>query len=391
MRILALRTGGFVLPYIHAFMVKAFRSLGAEVLERPVPATLEESKLLLRITGRQFDAGFIVDLGENETFIQNFREIQLTLKIPWIIWFVDDPDGYRFPGSCDPGWSHVFCWDQEISRRLSLGDAWKGRPVNYLPLAVCPEVFSPEGQKPNVVFPRGVFVGSTHHKNSFLESTAATIAEFEKHELRIWRIYSKDFNRHVYDLAWEYLAENSGRSLGEIQGDTLARLWVHTCVFKLGIKKRIEVASRVLEGGAIFGDGGWRGALGSRYRGTANYGRELCGIYNQSAFVLDIRQPQSRTGLTQRIFDAHSCGVPVITEWSPELEVWFDPEKEISSYRSIEEAVWKRDALLRSPEEGKRMAGKVRRRVLREHTYRNRALQVFEALESEYFLKGCRV
>jgi hypothetical protein len=300
-----------------------------------------------------------------------------------MIWFVDDPAGYHFPESCDPNWSYVFCWDQEISRCLSMVETWKGRPVIHLPLAVSPEVFSLEEPKPDLVFPKGVFVGSTHHENPFLEDAAAAIADFKKHEVEIWKIYSKDFGKHLYDLAWEYLTAITGRSLDCDRQDPLARLWVHACVFKLGIRKRMEVASQILERGAVFGDQGWRKTLGKRYRGSAGYGKELCGIYIRSSFVLDIRQPQSRTGLTQRIFDAYACGVPVIAEWSPELEFLFDPEDEVSSYRTIEEGILKRDELLRSPETGKSMAEKARKRVLKEHTYRNRALQILRALESD--------
>jgi spore maturation protein CgeB len=381
MRILALRTNGFVLPHIHAFMVKAFRSLDVEVCEIPGPRTLNEIRLFLKTLSDGFDAGFIVDLGDNPTFIQNFREIQLTSKIPWIIWFVDDPDGYQFPESCEPAWSYVFCWDEEISRRLSLDQSWKGRPVIHLPLAVSSEIFFPENPKPELSFPGGVFVGSTRHENSFLEEAAATIPDFKKHEMEIWKIYSKDFNRSLFDLVWEYLAATAGRSFGKIRQEPLAKLWVHACIFKLGIRKRKEVAAQILEGGAVFGDEGWRETMARRYQGAANYGKELFAIYNRSSFVLDIRQPQCRTGLTQRIFDASACGVPVLTELSPELEFLFDPENEISSYRTIEEGIRKRMELLRSPRMARKMAEKARKRVLTEHTYRNRALQILRVFK----------
>jgi hypothetical protein len=383
MRILALKTRGLVLPHIYTFMVEAFRSLGEEVSEMPAPGTPAEVKRLLKIRRNQFDLGFVLDLGNNSAFIRSFKEVQITLKIPWIIWFVDDPAGYRFPESCDPNWSYVFCWDQEISRCLSMVETWKGRPVIHLPLAVSPKVFSSEEPKPDLIFPKGVFVGSTHHENPFLEDAAAAIADFKKHELEIWKIYSRDFGRHLYDLVWEYLTGITGRSFGCDRQDPLARLWVHACVFKLGIRKRREVASQILERGAVFGDQGWRQTFGKRYRGSAGYGKELCGIYNRSSFVLDIRQPQCRTGLTQRIFDAYACGVPVITEWSPELEFLFDPEDEISYYRTIGEGILKRDALFGSPKVGKRMAEKAMKRVLKEHTYRNRARQILQALESD--------
>ena len=104
----------------------------------------ESLPIVLGNRKNQFDAGFILDMGVDKTFIQNFREFQVTTKIPWIIWFVDDPEGYGFPDFCEPEWTHVFCWDREIARRLSLDGNWKGRPIVYLPLAADPEIFFPE-------------------------------------------------------------------------------------------------------------------------------------------------------------------------------------------------------------------------------------------------------
>ena len=185
-RILALKPKGLVLPSIHASMVKAFRALGLNVLDIPVPQEASEISRLLRESENRFDAGFILDLGVDRTFIQNFKEIQLTIKIPWIIWFVDDPEGYGFPDSCEPEWSHVFCWDREISRRLSLDGNWKGRPILHLPLAADPGIFFRKDPSAGLAYERGVFVGSTRHENAFLEEAAASVPEIKEAEDEIW-------------------------------------------------------------------------------------------------------------------------------------------------------------------------------------------------------------
>ena len=136
-----------------------------------------------------------------------------------------------------------------------------------------------------------------------------------------------------------------------------------------------------MNGGVVFGDEGWREFLPNLYRGRIGYGDEVRAVYNRSSFVLDVRQPQARTGLTQRVFDAGCCGVPVLTEWTPELEVLFDPERELFSYRTIEEGIRKREELLRSIPAGQRRAEEARRRVLRQHTYAHRVRRILEALK----------
>jgi spore maturation protein CgeB len=379
--ILALKPKGLVIPSIHASMVKAFRGLGLNVLDIPVPHKGSEIRRLLRESKNQFDAGFILDLGVDKTFIQNFKEFQLTSKIPWIIWFVDDPEGYGFPDSCEPEWTHAFCWDREITRRLSLDENWRGSTVLYLPLAADPEVFFPENPSPGLIYERGVFVGSTRQENAFLEEAAASVPKIKEAEDKIWKIYSRDLTQPLNDLLWDYLAVAEGKSKDRIQPDPLAKIWIRAFAFRLGRRKRVEAVSRLLNGGAVFGDEGWREFLPNHYQGRIGYGDEVRAVYNGSSFVLDVRQPQARTGLTQRVFDAGCCGVPVLTEWTPELEVLFDPERELFSYRTIEEGTRKREELLQSIPAGLRRAEEARRRVLRQHTYTHRVRRILEALK----------
>ncbi|MBI5967939.1 MAG: glycosyltransferase family 1 protein [Deltaproteobacteria bacterium] len=162
----------------------------------------------------------------------------------------------------------------------------------------------------------------------------------------------------------------------------MGRLWVKALVHEVGVRKRQEVVSRVLKpGGVVFGDEGWRKAVGEGiYQGWAAYGGELRKIYNRSAFVLDIRQPQSRTGLTQRIFDASACAVPVLTEWSPELEALFDPENALLCFKNLEEAVEMKNRYLKDRQEARKKGEKAKRRVLSHHTYLHRARIILEKI-----------
>jgi spore maturation protein CgeB len=157
---------------------------------------------------------------------------------------------------------------------------------------------------------------------------------------------------------------------------------VHACVYKVGIKKRQEVVSGVLGStGCVFGDEGWAEALvEGLYRGWVPYGAELRKVYSSSAFVLDVRQPQGRTGLTQRIFDASACGSPILAEWSPELETLFDPGEEVQFFHNLEEAVEKKECYLSDPKAARKAGEKAMLRVLAQHTYRHRAARILQAL-----------
>jgi spore maturation protein CgeB len=158
---------------------------------------------------------------------------------------------------------------------------------------------------------------------------------------------------------------------------------VQACVYKVGIKKRQEVVSGVLgPAGCVFGDEGWVEALvEGLYRGWVPYGDELRKIYRGSGFVLDVRQPQGRTGLSQRIFDASACGSPVLTEGSPELETLVDPGDELLCFHNLEEAVEKKKCYLTDPKAARKVGEKARLRVLAHHTYRHRAVRILQALQ----------
>jgi spore maturation protein CgeB len=151
----------------------------------------------------------------------------------------------------------------------------------------------------------------------------------------------------------------------------------------VGIRKRREVVSGVLGcAGSVYGDERWRDFVDKDlYRGWVAYGDELRKIYSESTFILDVRQPQARTGLTQRIFDASACGGAVLTEWSPELEVLFDPENELLSFHNLDGAIKMRERYLRDPRGAQKRGEKAMQRVLAHHTYRNRAARILQALQ----------
>lgn len=382
MRILTLRTGGLVLPAIHASMVRAFQTFKVETLDIPVPQSEEEFHSLESMGRQGFQAIFALDLGKDPSFISRLRDLQESIRIPWIIWFVDDPEGYGFPESCNPEWTIAFCWDREITQEFSLKSSGKEIPLIHLPLAADPEVFFAEEIPSTLRFPGGIFVGSTAQTNEVLEKAIRTTPGFLGDLEPLWGLYRRDLKRAPQTIAWMYLMEKTGQRLDGIQADPLCRLWVHAGVHLLGIWKRRELVSRLIgQGGGIFGDTEWAHTAGDLYQGQIPYGEELRRVYNHSAFVLDIRQPQARTGLTQRIFDASACSRPVLTEYSPELKILFGPEDELSFFANSEQALELKKNLLRHPEESNRKAMHAKNKVLSHHTYQHRAKQILQVLK----------
>ena len=380
MIILALKPEGCVIPFIHASMIKAFRSLGHEVWDFPYPGGKAELHPLRSMASTRPVSIFSIDLPLDPIFRNSLREFHESNKIPWIIWFVDDPEGLDFPNGFHPRWTIVFCWDGEITRQISAHGSWKGIPPIHLPLASDPEVFYPERNGCPFLFPGGVFIGSTAHPNRVFDDAILNSPGFEESVLTLWEGWKADLDQVPQELVWGFLQGKTGIALSILQEDPLARLWAHCTSHALARRKRREIVSRVIgQGGGVFGNQEWERILGNIYRGEVAYGEELRRIYQSSAFALETRQSQSRTGLTQRVFDASACGIPVLAEHSPELDECFNPQEEIFSFRTIEEALEGKKYILSLPKLS-HGAVRARNRVLAHHTYRHRAAQILEAL-----------
>lgn len=386
MRILFPKPKGTVLPFIHFSMVKAFRSLGLEVLELPHSPDKADIQNLRSWASAGPASLFSLDLPLDPSSIKSIKKLQESIEIPLMIWFVDDPEGFDFPNGFDPHWTIVFCWDGEITRQISAHDSWKGIPPVHLPLASDPEVFYPERDGSSFLFPGGVFIGSTAHPNRIFDEATLNSPGFEESVLTLWDAWKADLGQFPQELVWGFLQGKMGIGLRTLQKNPLARLWAHSTAYALGRRKRREIVSRVIgQGGGVFGNQEWEQVVGNIYRGEVTYGEELRRIYGTSAFALETRQSQSRTGLTQRVFDASACGIPVLSEHSPELEGCFDPQEEIFSFRTIEEALERKKDIL-SLSELSRGAMRARARVLAHHTYRHRAARVLETFQRFFAL-----
>ena len=249
-------------------MVRAFQSLGVDILDLPVPQTREEFFSFKSRARHGFQAIFILDLGKDPNFISFVKDLQESIRIPWIIWFVDDPEGYGFPGSCYGEWTIAFCWDGEISREISMKYSGKGVSIFHLPLAADPELFFPEEIRWARRFPGGVFVGSIAQSNEVLEKVVQTTPDFLEDLEPLWDLYRRELRGSARATAWMYLKEKSGQESAVIQADPLCQLWVHAAVHMLGIRKRRELVSRLIgQGGGVFGDREWAHTVGDLYKG----------------------------------------------------------------------------------------------------------------------------
>lgn len=102
-------------------------------------------------------------------------------------------------------------------------------------------------------------------------------------------------------------------------------------------------------------------------------------FYNSQRFTLNLTRADMRAAgfsPSVRLFEAAACATPIISDYWPGLETFFELEKEILTASSSEEVL---DFLKRISENDRRAIGeRARRRVLSEHTSERRAIELEE-------------
>lgn len=99
---------------------------------------------------------------------------------------------------------------------------------------------------------------------------------------------------------------------------------------------------------------------------------QLPSVYVRHHLSLNIHAAVVRGGTNMRSFEAAGCGITQLVEYRPGVETLFDPENEIATFRTPEEAKSHYDRLLTDTHAAQQMARRARARVLAEHTYQHR-------------------
>ena len=118
----------------------------------------------------------------------------------------------------------------------------------------------------------------------------------------------------------------------------------------------------------------------SYYRGSAS-GAVVNKIYISSKIVLNVHHPHSILGLNTRTFDIPACGAFEMVDYKKNVEKHFEIDKEIVTFRNINELKSKIDFYLENEDLRKSISERGKQRVLNEHTWVHRASDIITALK----------
>ena len=106
---------------------------------------------------------------------------------------------------------------------------------------------------------------------------------------------------------------------------------------------------------------------------------DLIKIYNQSKISLNLSLSYGYVyTIKGRDFEAPGCGSLSFTRDSEEIAEYFVPGEEIITYRDANDAAEKIEYYLKNEDERENIAKKGYERVMREHTYEKRFLEIFD-------------
>jgi spore maturation protein CgeB len=119
----------------------------------------------------------------------------------------------------------------------------------------------------------------------------------------------------------------------------------------------------------------YRPALVPRKRlRPAVYGLPMFQTLRDSRLAVNVHSSVSpRSASNLRLFEASGVGTCLVTDWKENLSEFFAVDEEVVSFRSTEECASKIRWLLDNPAECERIARAGQERVLREHTFAQRA------------------
>ena len=118
------------------------------------------------------------------------------------------------------------------------------------------------------------------------------------------------------------------------------------------------------------------------YRGSVDYWTQMPKVFHESRMNLNFTIPDIRSGIPLRVWDILGAGGFLMTNYQPELELFFEPGKDLVIFETQEDLVRKADYYLEHEEERLEIAQNGFEKVSQYHSYRQRMTQMLEILES---------
>lgn len=287
------------------------------------------------------------------------------LAIPYVVWFVDDPRTILM----DRTWyssetALAFTWERAYLPYLErCGFA----QVSYLPLAVDDTLFSGAPEvSPDLppAFIANSMAGKTWLEWQTLCERHSELARALSDAFAEGRVTRDAFGQGMHAIIGPQPLQ-AATAEGRRQTELVA--------FMDGTRRLRQEFVESLHGLDVLvcGDEAWR-SCAEQWRPYIHYERELASAYRRCRINLNRTSIQMPTAVNQRVFDCPMAGGFLLTDAQADLEQWFQPDREIVTFATHEEA---RDKILfyeNHPHLRTQIVQNAQIIIAQHHTYRHR-------------------
>ncbi len=304
-------------------------------------------------------------------------------SIPYVVWTCDSPLIAMYHKSVFNACNYLFIFDKVqyyYFKQLGLPN------VYHLPLAAldrCPDRLDGEEFSAEISF-----VGSLYYKNSY-DGIADKLSPYLQGYFDAAMNAQADiFGENLFDrlLTPDILCElsdiidfqQSEDSLSDISlvfnttflGFKMAQRERIGCLSLLGRKHKVSLytdSHTLIEG--------------VKNCGSVAYHTDMPKVFRQSAINLNFTIRNIRSGIPLRVWDILGCGGFVLTNFQAELPAFFENEKDLVWFDSIDDMCRKADYYLSHEEERKRIARNGYEKAVQYHSYDQRIHTILTTLE----------
>jgi spore maturation protein CgeB len=394
-RILVMRTGGTIAPYIIDEFAAAFNALNCHAFildfERMGLYEKADNQAAIKVikTIKDFAPDFIISYAAEGLIEINggsgFSHLAEELKIPYCLLFFDAP--YRaekvLRSFAHSQLMKVFCWDRYYFPFFTQCGI---KNIHYLPLATNVDTFN--CLKANTIEENDISLVGTLNMELLVTQPPASNALLPilQHFLKA-RLNEpvKNFDELLEKIIFN-LCPTEKEQFQQFKASSAFPL------FRQDIQRRADALYRYNAIAAlskkhrvcIYGNDGWLAALRENhnavYKGKVKYGRELAKVYNTSIINLNLTVMQLVHAINQRTFDCPIAGGFLITDYRKDLEELFDINEEIVCFKTIEEMLEKVEQFTLERAKRNSIVEKACKRIIAHHTWQHRAEKILSVL-----------
>lgn len=377
--------------YNYLDVYQTFRMFGYEIdfIEQHLPSYDEDEeltfKLLKMMREKSYDFVFTINyFGVISDACEQFG-------IPYVSWSCDSPLISMYHESVFNDCNYIFLFDKSsylFFKELGVEHIW------HLPLAVDTNRIDHiiKNAKDLKLYQNEIaFVGSLYERNAY-DSLIPTFPPYLQGYLDcameaqmnvsggnlLERLLTDDI---CMQLERHYRLEKSKRSFSDLRlifattvlGFKVAKEQRCSCLLELVKKHQVS----------IYTNSNTHDLVKIDYRGSVDYWTQMPKVFYGSKINLNFTIPNIKSGIPLRVWDVLGAGGFLITNYQPELEMYFEPDEDLVVFESRQELDEKVSYYLEHEEQRCKIAANGYKKVKLNHNYRNRLNKMLQLLQDD--------